>query len=177
MSAYPDGLELSFALEELPEIRVATHAPRVGPGVPAIDVVIEAAIVADTAALMAHSAFGDIACAESTTDAGPFLCPDGVPAGTSFPVLNFVSCHGNPSTMEQAEEQFDLWARDEIALYAVYEADTRTNILLTRNGAAFVVALTVDGLIAYIDAGCGPRPPELLVADVTDFILAPVTED
>ena len=121
---------------------------------------------------MERAAFRELECVERG-DTGSFLCPSGVEVGTVLPVFTFVGCHGDPFTRDEAEQVIDGWGRDELALYAVYEQAAGTAIVLTRNGAAFTLSLNGDGLLEYVDFGCGLVPPELQVRGVTEFILAP----
>src|SRR5690606_12961650 len=84
-------VELSVALDALPEVPAAVHPPGTRTGEPAVDRVIEAVLARDAAALASLAVLEARLC--GGRDTGDFPCAEGVEPGTPVEVFTFSACH------------------------------------------------------------------------------------
>ena len=164
--------ELSVNPLDLPEVRVVAHDPSTRTGVPTVDAVLDAWFAADGAAVLELAVSRELGCVAAVREPGQFACPDGAAPGTSFEVFSLAGCE-TPFSKGDVARFSEALSEEGDALYAVFERDDLTMIVLTDDTLAIALSLNRDGLIEYIETGCNLGPPEFLVDGATEFILAP----
>lgn len=178
ISPHSTSVELSVSSDSLPEFVTPWHPDDTRTGVPSVDRVIEAVVEGDAKALVALAELRETACVGVGGDTGDLPCKDGVEVGTKFRTFGFVSCHGQQQIEEGLEEAFTRLLAEPFALYAVFADDVGYDLVfIAEDGAAVEMPLNSEGLIRYMFFGCGARPPELVVAGVAEFLLAPPSSD
>ena len=186
-TSYPLKIEVQTdeGVPTATDTSIRVHEPSTRTGIPSVDIVLDAVIAGDQAAINKLIRFNVSACTDVMGLGGPPKCREGEPGGTQVEVLPFLGPEGHFLRRDDIGDWLGLDVNGLYAVYLVaekafsdpdYPAGQYAVVFVDSHGESFVTLQIKDGGIVRIDYILGYPPEEQLMRDASRVITPPLSQ-